>query len=116
MNNQKYKFTGNQVPIKLDELLVHAYKQLSLFDKGMIKDNPYIKPIVYKTSAGKMIQVPKNIQESAIKQWTEKKQHTPEQPEVSQPKKEKIKIKNNTWMYYVCIIIALIISYYAVKR
>jgi len=113
MNNQKYKFTGRHVPINPEEVLAYVYEQLAQYDKGEITNNPYTEPIPYKTKYSKMIQVPENIQQSAINKWNEKKKsviHKPKRP------KEKIKIKKNTWLYYLCILIAVIIAYFAVKK
>ena len=111
MNNQDYKFTGKQVPIKLDELLTHVFKQLFLYDKGELKVDPRTTQITYTTAEGKMIQIPTQIQEAAIKQWKEKKTEQEIEQKYKQEPIKKIKIKKNSWIYYICIIITLIISY-----
>ena len=72
---ENYMMTGNNVPINKSELVAHVKLQLEEYTKAPVKPNfnPFENPIIYKTSDGKMIQIPQDIQMNVIKEWQEHK-------------------------------------------
>ena len=76
----RYKKTGNKVPIKIDELMNQVYDKLDQHDRlvaatGATPDySPYKDPIVYTTQDGRTVQIPDEIQRQAIKDWIERPQ------------------------------------------
>lgn len=110
MSNKYFQQTGKNVPIGLDELISHMFNVLKQYDSGENRDhNPYTESIVYTTKSGKMIQIPKNVQQIAINQWTNKKSKNV----VHDVPKTK---KSNKTIYYVLTVIALIIMFYVGTR
>ena len=71
---QEFKRTGKNVSVSRDELVHGLFAQFSKFDamtpeqKKMII-NPYVSPVNVALAGGKMVQVPKNIQDFAISKW-----------------------------------------------
>ena len=84
MNNpDEFEQTGNQVPIRIDELIACVHERLEQYDKlteatqATPSYSPYLHPIIYTTNEGKTIQIPPDVQKKAIDQWKEvKKQQT----------------------------------------
>ena len=76
---KNYKMTGNNIPINEQEILSFVKAQLEEYNK-LIKDSikpdfdPINNPIIYKTSDGKIIQVPKETQNKAISEWNNSNQ------------------------------------------
>ncbi|AYV78331.1 MAG: hypothetical protein Edafosvirus10_6 [Edafosvirus sp.] len=68
--NAKYKFTGKQIPITVDELKLHINKLLDNYDKGSGNNDfsPYKDPIIYTLSDGRQIEIPKDLQMATIKE------------------------------------------------
>lgn len=80
MNNtsdpNEYQFTGKQIPLKVNELVAFVHQKLEQYD-NLVKEtksvpfySPYAHPIIYTTPEGKTVQIPKEIQQQAIDQWT----------------------------------------------
>jgi len=75
MNSNGFKETGNKIPIPIDEFTNHVKSELLKYDK--LKNatetnpsyNPYLEPIIYTTSQGKLVQVPEEIKKNAIDDW-----------------------------------------------
>lgn len=69
---QSYELTGNQIPVKSDELINYVLNKFLVYnqyvnDTGQEPDfNPYLNPIVYTTKDGKTIEIPKVIVQEAI--------------------------------------------------
>jgi len=103
-NNFGMKYTGNNLPIYIDELEQHIYKILNNYDKAAIKPkhNPYIHPIIHTTKKGQIIQVPSDLHLKTIQKWNSIRYK--QQKEIS---------KNKTnYFNYALIIAALILMYY----
>lgn len=70
--NSNYIKTGNNIEVPFDELkkyvinLLHEYKKNNHTADQI---NPYSDPIIYKTSDGKFLQIPQNIQKQAIDEY-----------------------------------------------
>ena len=78
--DSSYKLTGNSIPVSLYELIKYTKALLFKYDrfikKGLTpKHCPYTEPIIYTLSNGKQIQVPKEIQMNAIKEWNHEKKN-----------------------------------------
>ncbi len=60
--------TGNDIPINLYELEEYIEQKLDEYDKNEnLPTNPYKDPLVYKTSDGRTVEIPKNIKNDFIK-------------------------------------------------
>ena len=74
-----YKETGKQVQVPVHEMVDHVKQKLLEFDQLKIgtqvtpQFSPYKDPINYTTSEGKLIQIPKYIQEQACAQYLQEK-------------------------------------------
>lgn len=69
MDYRKFEKTGTDIPVMEEELI--AYIQQKCYNYHDIPEgpdtlNPFKDPIIYKTGDGKLIQIPKHIQEKAI--------------------------------------------------
>jgi hypothetical protein len=64
-----YQSTGNNVPLKPDELenvFNHVLNLLKQYDITNSGTNPYSEKLIYTTTDGKVIQIPPTIQDKAI--------------------------------------------------
>ena len=83
-----YQDTGNKIPVPVQELTAYVQKKLAEYDQlnllqisphGSIdsllndKPNPYNDTIIYMTKDGRLIKVPKDIQNIAIDLWNSNK-------------------------------------------
>ncbi|VBB18548.1 hypothetical protein YASMINEVIRUS_1011 [Yasminevirus sp. GU-2018] len=71
---QSFKKTGKNVTVSRDDLINATTERLAQFDslpaeQKMKASNPYQDPVLVKTSEGKMVQVPRYIQNVAIVRW-----------------------------------------------
>lgn len=80
MNNpEEFKQTGNQVPVRMDEMISYIHDRLDQYDKlteatqAKPSYSPYRDPMIYTTQEGKTIQIPTEIQKKAINQWSQVK-------------------------------------------
>ena len=110
--SQSFEPTGRKHPVRMDELILHIYQQLYTYDIAIRRNkkpshNPYTDSIVYITNTGKTIQIPTNVQRTAIESWI-KKRHKKQPAQLSPPKKEE-KMK-----YAPCVfaVVALVLMYY----
>jgi len=84
--NIEYQKTGNHIPIPVDKLTNAVYEKLSEYDNlvnslGMKPtQSPYKDQIIYTTDEGKLIQIPKYIQEQAVFKWNKKNGNTDQIP------------------------------------
>lgn len=75
----RYKQTGKQINIPLDEMINYTIEKLEQYDREMNmnhsvpRDSPYDSPIIYKTKQGKHVEIPKHVQEQAILKFKEMK-------------------------------------------
>ena len=62
--DNKFNYTGQSLPVYIDELEQHIYKLLDNYDKAITKPkhNPYKNPIIHTTNQGKIIQIPTDLQ------------------------------------------------------
>ena len=115
--------TGRKHPVSMKELILHIYQQLYTYDVAIRKNqkpyhNPYTDSIIYKTNTGKTIQIPTNVQKTAIASWI-KKRHTKQSSQLPPLKKvkgsQKLEEKIN---YAPCVfaVIALVLMYYVGTR
>lgn len=126
--NTEYKETGNKVPLPLDELLNYAQEKLHEYDRmveatqSKPSNSPYNDPIIYITKEGKLVQIPKYIQQQAIELWNNTKKKLTNfmnQPEIEYSEdlpvskkfeeEEEEKKGNNTWKYVLCVIVTILI-------
>ena len=106
-----FTFTGQSLPIYIDELEQHIYKLLYSYDKAIQKPqhNPYKHPIVHTTKEGKTIQVPTDLHLKTIQKWNAMKmKHQQIKHQQIKPQKD----KKNNYTTYILIIVALILVYY----
>lgn len=74
--NVKYKQTGNQINIPVDEMVnfvqekLYEYDELLKATQTVPQSSPYNDPIYYTTQEGKMVQIPDYIQQQAVSQYT----------------------------------------------
>ncbi len=84
MQQQQNEFTGNNIPVNINQLVDHVHQELERHDDLVRMTNnepnysPYTNPILFTTGEGQQVQVPQDIQQQAIKMWVESKQHEPE--------------------------------------
>ena len=109
--NSKFKYTGQSLPIYIDELEQHIYKLLYSYDKvtQKPKHNPYKNPIVHTTKKGKIIQVPTDLQFKTIQKWKTMKMNA---MKLKYPQTKSQEYKKNNYLTYILIIVALILLYY----
>lgn len=114
-----FETTGKQHPVPIKELVYHIFQQLYKYDATIRRNqrpshNPYTDPIIYKTNAGKTIQIPTNVQKTAIASWI-KKRHIKPPVQITPPKEIK---KEEKMKYMPCIfaVIVLILMYYVGTR
>lgn len=74
-DSKDYQFTGNSVPLQLDELKNYVTQLLFQYDK-LVKvtdkkpeHNPYTDPIIYTTKEGKTVQIPEDIHNSIVSEY-----------------------------------------------
>lgn len=99
MNKQTLQETGKQIPVNIQELLLHVEYQLINFDNDV---NPYTDILYYHTKDGKTIKIPDNIQKLAIENHKKQKQ-------IIKPKKS---YRTNQYMDYLLPIITVIAALY----
>jgi len=74
-----FENTGNQIPLKVDELVNFVHERLNQYDnlvettQGQPTYSPYREPIIYTSPEGKMVQIPKEVQKKAIDSWKNRK-------------------------------------------
>jgi len=114
---RSFEPTGKQHPVRIDELILHIYQQLYTYDVAIRKNqkpynNPYTDSIIYKTNTGKIIQIPTNIQKTAIESWI-KKYHKKQLSNIIHPTPKKV-IKDEKMNYAPCVfaVIVLVLMYY----
>lgn len=78
MNDTQFKKTGKNVTVSRDDLINAMFEKLNRFDSlapsaKSQQPNPYVDPVNIKTANGKMVQVPRYIQNKAIVQWRSNK-------------------------------------------
>ena len=110
---------GKQHHVPTKELIYHIFQQLYTYDVTIRRNqkpsyNLYTDPIIYKTNAGKTIQIPTNVQKTAIASWI-KKRHIKPPIQIAPPKEVK---KEEKMKYAPCIVavIVLVLMYYVGTR
>ena len=124
---RSFEQTGRKHPINIKELIYHIFQQLYTYDVAIRMSafpktrhsasgkhqkpyhNPYTDSIIYKTNTGKTIQIPTNIQKTAIASWI-KKRNIKELPQPHLPKK--VKVEKMKYMPCIVAVIILILMYY----
>ena len=76
-----FKHTGNEVQVSADELVSFMKGELRYYDQltreGKVGENdvsPYRDPWVYTTADNKQVQVPPQIQQMAIDEWSQQRE------------------------------------------
>lgn len=114
MPNNNFKETGKQIPINENELIQYVHFQIDRFNElkkatnNTPDINPYTDMIPYTTKDGKMIAIPKTIQQKALQLLNpiNTQQSTAQQQQPSQHNYEII----------IMIIIALFGMYLFIKK
>lgn len=70
-----YTKTGNSIPININEATIYIEQKLEEYEMLPNKEQnyPFNKAIIYKTSDGKLVEIPKEIQDKIINEWYKKK-------------------------------------------
>ena len=80
MDPNSFQETGNQIPIPIDEMIEFVHHKLDEFNyivkatHNKPTQTPFYNDIIYPTADGKLVKIPKFIQDQAIKLWFEKNQ------------------------------------------
>ena len=90
-----FRKTGRNISVSRDELINIVIDKLHIYDNASPQNrknmsNPYRDVVYTNTKEGKMVQVPSDIHEDAIQEWTQSKQNVNEQH----------KEQNNTAVYH----------------
>lgn len=70
-----FENTGNQIPLKVDELINFVHQRLEQYDnliettQGQPTYSPYKDKIIYTSPEGRMVQIPQDVQKKAIDSW-----------------------------------------------
>ena len=76
-----YEHTGKQVPIPMEDMLEFVKTELQRYDQLLYHTNetpeynPYYQPIIYHPRPGQQVQVPNELRDKIVQEWTMNKNH-----------------------------------------
>lgn len=117
-----------EAKVTKNELMEYIMLKLSDYDNLVVATgahppvNPYVDPITYSTSTGKLIDIPQDLQQMAVKYWGILKfqnENNKSEKKVEKPKDENeiepVKKSTLSFIWFLAVIGILILIFYFVR-